>query len=238
MKPVLCIQNITLEKLGTMEMFFVKRNISYTVRDLYIGESVPSDPSDYGAVVVLGGPMSVNEEERYPFLREEKRLLNQCREKQIPILGICLGSQLLASAAGATVRKNGCLEIGWMQVELTEAGKNNSLFQGIASPISVFQWHGETFELPNQSQWLATSPLCRNQAFSLEGRYFGLQFHLEVTQTIAEEWVEEYLNELNDEDKQKAMRLREVPDEVSALAAAQTADRVFENFFVQIAGYR
>lgn len=236
-KPVLFVQNITLEGPGFLREYLEKRNLSYEIVDLYGGQSLPAEVGQYGAVVVLGGPMNVYEETRYPYLAAEKAFIQSCIESQTPLLGICLGAQLLASVLGARVRKNEIPEIGWMDVELTPEGEKSLLFEGIDTRFCVFQWHGDTFAIPSQGVCLARSILCAHQAFSYAGRFFGVQFHLEIDVQTARSWAQAYVGDLANEEKEPAQALIDYPDEANAYEARRNAEKVFRNFFTSIAGY-
>lgn len=236
MKKVLFLQNITLEGPGQMEMFLTKRNISYEICDLYAGCALPTDLSAYGAVVVLGGPMNVDEEERYSFLSAEKCLLRKCIQQRIPILGICLGAQLLARVLGAKVYKNEFPEIGCMKVVLTEDGRKSPLFGGISSPdMSVFQWHGDTYDLADEALHLAKSTRCRHQVFSKDNRFFGVQFHIEVSLADAKKWAESYGLDLHGDERESAQAILEMKEGDWPQEIAQSAEQVFRNFFLTIA---
>jgi GMP synthase-like glutamine amidotransferase len=216
-----------------MEFFLREQDISYEIRDLFLGQPIPPSLREYEALVVLGGPMNVDEEEAYPFLAREKVFIRQCMDANIPILGICLGSQLLAATLGAPVRKNHRSEIGWMEVELTESGKQSALFAGVPSPMPVFQWHGDTFQLPVGALHLAYSHDCENQAFSINNRFFGIQFHVEVTESIAAEWAKAYLPEMQGENKRQAEHLLQMEEFEKSEAIKRTAQRLFKNFFIE-----
>lgn len=231
MKPVLFLQNITLEGPGLIGTFLDKRNISYHVSDLYTGADVPTQPADYCAVVALGGPMNADDDDKYPYLTDEKKLLRECVDANIPVLGICLGAQLLARALGAQVYKNNASEIGWLDVNLTPAGHTSLLLKGLGSPLPVFQWHGDTFDIPAGGQHLAESAVCVNQAFSTGPTAFGLQFHLEVTCSNAANWANAYLPEINATDAPKAQRLIEQPQFDKEKEVAESANMLFDNFF-------
>jgi len=238
MKPVLFLKNIAIEGPGTILSYLKRESIPFEIHDLSAGAPLPDAPNGYGAVIVLGGPMNVDEEERYPYLRQEKRFIRQCLEQKIPFLGLCLGSQLLAAAAGGAVRKNDHSEIGWMEVELTEAGGKCALFKGLPSPLAVFQWHGDTFDIPAGSPHLAKSALCRHQAFQVGEMAFGLQFHLEVGIEDIADWGREYLPLMNNAEEIKIVRnMLENPDCKKAEQVKKTALRLCGNFFARIAGY-
>ena len=137
------------------------------------------DPAEVDLLVVLGGPMSVNDETEFPWLRKEKRFIRECTEAGKSVLGVCLGAQLIASAMGARVYRNRCKEIGWFPVEQV-ASADGSTFSFPAS-IEVFHWHGETFDLPPGAVRIARSEACENQAFQIGRSVVALQFHLETT---------------------------------------------------------
>ena len=158
-------------------------------------ERVPRSLDGYSALVVLGGPMGVYEEERYQFLKDEIKLIENAIKKDIPTLGVCLGSQLIARAAGARVYKGNKKEIGWYDVSLTPEGKRDPLLLGMPSTFEVFQWHGDPFVIPSGGVALASSELFPNQAVRV-GSAYGFQFHLEVTEEMVNEWIEVNSDEL------------------------------------------
>lgn len=136
------------------------------------------DPAAVDLLVVMGGPMSVNDEAEFPWLVAEKRFIAKVVALGRPVLGICLGAQLIASAHGARVFRNTDKEIGWFDIQAADAGGEGFRFP---ETTTVLHWHGETFDLPAGARLLASSPACRHQAFQLGGRTIGLQFHLEMT---------------------------------------------------------
>lgn len=144
------------------------------------GDPVPDDASAFAGVVVLGGPMSATDDEGFPTRRAEVALLRDAVEQGVPTLGVCLGAQLLALAAGAPARRGPGPEIGWGTVALTAAAGDDPLFAGVASPLRVLHWHGDTFDLPDGAVRLASTERYREQAFRLGPAAWGLQFHLEV----------------------------------------------------------
>lgn len=184
---VVVIMHDSSEGPGTIEDYLVLKGIDvYTVR-LYARELLPQTHDDYDAVVTMGGPMNVYEDEKYPFLRDEVNFLKQTMDRGIPVLGICLGAQMIARACGASVFKASQKEVGWSEVFLTDTGKEDMLFRGLSETLPVFQWHEDTFELPVGGRLLATSAVCPNQAFRYFNAY-GLQFHVEVTPQILSDW--------------------------------------------------
>jgi len=206
MKPVLAVRHVAHEGLGTIGDALARNEMPVQMVDAFSAPSPrPSpkrrgglpdfDPGRWSGLVVMGGPMNVDEVEKYPFLAEEVGWLERAVEAQLPVLGVCLGAQLLAKALGTRVYPNKIKEIGWYEVELLPAAEDDLLFGGIAKPqadatgkMTVFQWHGDAFELPDRAVRLALSEQCENQAFRY-GMAYGLQFHLEVTAEIIESWL-------------------------------------------------
>jgi GMP synthase (glutamine-hydrolysing) len=141
---------------------------------------------DARGLVVMGGSMGVYEADRYPFLRDELRLIEDALQRDLPILGICLGSQLLAAALGAPVFPSGIKEIGWYPIEFDAEARRDPLFAGMPEHLEAFHWHGDTFQLPAGATRLASSKKTREQAFRYGQRAWGLQFHLEVTAPVVD----------------------------------------------------
>jgi GMP synthase (glutamine-hydrolysing) len=153
-----------------------------------IKEGIPKDLSGVEAIILMGGPINVYEEKRYPFLNYEDLFLKKALQKEVPILGICLGAQLLAKACGARVKKAHKKEIGWYNIFLTDVGRKDPLFKGMDDEMDVFQWHEDTFGIPQHADLIATSASCKNQAFRWTKSAYGLQFHFEVTPKMVELW--------------------------------------------------
>jgi GMP synthase (glutamine-hydrolysing) len=152
----------------------------------------PMPVDEYDGVVILGGPMSANDS--LPGLAEELSFIERALKRGTPLLGICLGAQLIAKALGARVYRNERLEIGWEPVHLTDAGRRDPIFQGIESPATFFHWHGETFDLPEGAEWLAWSEETRHQAYRFGSNVYGLQFHPEVTGAMIDDWSRQPVN--------------------------------------------
>jgi len=194
---VIIIKHIDIEGPGTIGDFLDSSGIPYQVIDVFNGEPLPDSLSDTSAVIVLGGPMNVYEEEKYPFLKHEDKFLKKVIEAELPTLGFCLGAQLIAKAKGAIVRKASQKEIGWFKISLNENGSNDPLFQGFSRDVDVFQWHGDTFDIPYGAVKLAASELCSNQAYRISNNIYGLQFHVEVTEEMIYQWLDAYKDEVN-----------------------------------------
>lgn len=200
---ILVLKHIDIEGPGTLGEYF--KNTDWEVRtiELNSGSSLPfqvkwrgllpQNLSGVEAVISLGGPMNVYEEERFPFLKEENTFIKRLLKERVPFLGICLGAQLLAKACDAKVKKATKEEIGWYKALLTKDGLKDPLFLDIDNVVNVFQWHGDTFKLPKKAKLLATSENGANQAFRFSDNAYGLQFHIEVNAAMIRNWVKEYI---------------------------------------------
>ena len=195
------IYHMDYEGLGGIENWLVERGHTLTESKLYLGDSLPSVDS-FDWLIVMGGAMNIYEEEAYPWLVSEKALIRDALNQNKKVLGICLGAQLLADALGAKVLKNKVKEIGWYPINLTPEAESllavPSTPTELAGDLTVFHWHGDTFELPQGAIPLATSVGCRNQAFIYGTNAVGLQFHLEMAEADIERLVQHGSDELVD----------------------------------------
>jgi GMP synthase (glutamine-hydrolysing) len=171
---------------GLIEEVAHERDRSVHIIRLFGGDTVPKDAEDAWAVVVLGGPMAAWEDEKHPHLPQEVELLKRCIEADTPTLGVCLGAQLVARAAGARNFKGGMPEIGWYPLDLTAHGKRDPLFAGLPAQPKFFFWHEDAFDLPPEAERLASTRLYPNSAFRLGKRVYGVAFHPEKTDAIIE----------------------------------------------------
>lgn len=190
MKNVVAIQHIAFEHLGSLQAVLVEQG--YTVHYLPawsagLAAQVKSIAPEL--LVVLGGPVGVYEDHLYPFLQVEKALLKERLSAGHATLGICLGAQLMAAALGGDVYASGVKEIGWAPLSLTPAGRDSPLRFLSGELADVLHWHGDTFTLPAGAMHLASTALCRNQAFAYGPRALGLQFHLEAQAEQIEHWL-------------------------------------------------
>lgn len=179
------LQHVPFEDLGSMEPHLLARGHELSCSPLY-KNLLTHDPADVDWLIVLGGPMGVHDERVHPWLAEEKRFIRTVIEAGKPVLGICLGAQLIADVLGARVYQNAHREIGWYPVRREAAPLQSPYAALLPDEADVFHWHGDTFDLPDGARHLASSAACRNQAFVWERRVVGLQFHLETTQASAE----------------------------------------------------
>jgi GMP synthase-like glutamine amidotransferase len=186
------LQHVPFEGPGSIAGWLGERGADIGRTRLFAGDPLP-DPASVDLLVVMGGPMSVNDEGRHPWLAGEKRSIREAAERGVAVLGICLGAQLIASALGARVFPNPVKEIGWFPVRAVPAPAGSL---GLPAACEAFHWHGETFDLPPGAVRLAESDACRNQAFQFGRRVVGLQFHLETTEESARGLVEHCRDEL------------------------------------------
>ena len=190
MKPVLIIQQVLHDTPDYFEDFLISQNIPYEIRHMYRGELPPESIAAYSGYCMLGGPMSVNDEANFPFLRQEKALVRQALERDIPMIGHCLGGQLISTALGGTVGPAPEPEIGWCRIAVHDDSQAREWFGGHAS-VDFFQWHNETFSIPANARLIASSAQCVNQAFVIGDRHIGMQFHCEVNQDKVCYWATE-----------------------------------------------
>lgn len=181
------LQHVAWEGPGIIEAAARARGLSSEVRRLDLGAAVPRI-DEIGGLVVMGGPMGVRDAPSYPSLAAEQRLLLAAVEGGLPILGVCLGAQLLAAALGARVDKGPTAEIGFGAVSLTAAGLEDPVLGGAGATVPVIHWHEDTFELPSGAVHLARSSLCSNQAFRTGRHAYAFQFHVEVDRALAAAW--------------------------------------------------
>jgi GMP synthase (glutamine-hydrolysing) len=186
MKKIVVLQHVAAEPLGVWEEELHRWHAPFEVVELWQGKPLP-DPKTALAAIVMGGPMNVGEHDRWPHLAEEVEFIRQLVAAETPVLGVCLGAQLLASALGARVGYGPAPEIGYMDVTLTPVGAEDTLLCGFPMALPVFQWHAQGFDLPPQAVLLASSAAYPQQAFR-HGRAWGFQFHLEVTPEMVQAW--------------------------------------------------
>jgi GMP synthase (glutamine-hydrolysing) len=211
---LLVLQHIECEGPGYIADFAAGRELQLEVIRVFDGTPIP-DPRNAEAMIVLGGPMNVFEEDRYPWLVAENAAIQAAVGENIPYLGICLGSQLLAKALGASVRRNPVEEIGFGDIRLTAEATQDPLFRGFPNVLPAFHWHEDTWELPAGGTLLASSAACPHQAFRY-GRAYGFQFHVETSPEMVSDWIKEYSDQLRN------CGLWDSADSIRAEAGSQT----------------
>lgn len=189
MPRVLAIINIADDPTGSIGEILEEYGIAYDVIDASI-QPIPN-PTVYDAMVVFGGPQNANEDEKYPYFLQEKAALRTVVEQNIPVLGICLGGQMLATVLNGAVKKHTITEIGFSEVQCTDEGKHDPLYEGLAGHQLVYQWHEDTFDIPPGGVRLATSEKTENQAFRYGPNAYGIQYHIELTPAMLDTWLHE-----------------------------------------------
>jgi GMP synthase-like glutamine amidotransferase len=212
---VLVFRHVPYEHLGLIASVLEAAGLKYKYVDLPLDVDRRVDLESASGLVFMGGPMSVNDD--LPYLRREIEIIREAAGKGLPILGVCLGAQLIAKAFGASVYRNEVKEIGWYPIYWTGEAAHDGLFAGLPGPATVFHWHGETFDLPPGAVRLSYSEACRIQAFRFGGNIYGLQFHLEVTPAMIGAWLAEDVN---------AADLRELDHPVDPGAGCQELARL------------
>ena len=188
------IQHNPFEDLANIALWAEDSGHHVSGTKIYAGEML-SGKADFDLLVVLGGEMNIYQEDRYPWLAEEKRFIRGAMDGGKTVLGICLGAQLVSDLLGGRVHKNRYREIGWHKTRLTSAASYSKAFRGFPDSFMAFQWHEDAFDLPAGAKGLASTAACANQAFEL-GRNVGLQFHLEVSRQSISRLIENFGDEL------------------------------------------
>lgn len=185
--PWIILQHVPWEGPGLIASEARARGLALEVRRMDLGEAVPR-VDEIAGLVVMGGPMGLRDTSLYPCLAAEQQLLRAAVQQDLPVLGICLGAQLLAAALGARVYRGPAPEIGCGEVTLTDEGCRDAVLGGAGATLPVIHWHDDTFELPPGATHLARSPVCANQAFRVGRGAYAFQFHVEVDRPLADAW--------------------------------------------------
>jgi GMP synthase (glutamine-hydrolysing) len=228
MKKLLVFQHVAHELLGTLNPLL--KRAGFRIRYVNFARYPDAQPSLYGydGLIVLGGPMSVNDTNRLPHLITELKVIEDALRREIPVLGICLGAQLIAKTLGADVYPNREKEIGWYDVSPTQEAFNDPLLMELQKTEKIFQWHAETFDIPKSTSHLAFSSLCANQAFRYGTKVYGFQFHMEVDAPMIHRWLrvaenrqeisrlrgDDYLERIDNETPEHMARLTELSERV------------------------
>lgn len=186
------LQHVPFEDIGTIRQWAEQQDAQLHYTRFFEGDQLPATPTA-DLIVVMGGPMSVNDDTQYPWLNAEKRWIKQCIDQNTPILGICLGAQLMAAALGARVYAGTDREIGWYPLSATGAAPDALDWP---DTLPVMHWHGETFELPTGASLWASSVACAHQVFSIGRRAIGMQCHLETDQASLNNMIQHCRHEL------------------------------------------
>ncbi|MFC3396588.1 glutamine amidotransferase [Brenneria rubrifaciens] len=229
MKTALALRHVHFEDLGILEAFLHKRGYLCRYLDPAVDDLSTVDLVDYDLLVVLGGPIGAFDHETYPFLVAELDLIRQRLESKKPVLGICLGAQLMARALGKRVAPMGVKEIGFSPLTLTPAGARSAL--SALDGKAVLHWHGDRFEVPDQAQLLAGTSVCPHQAFAIGDYALGLQFHLEVSPRNLAYWLVGHACELGQAGIDPRLLREQAERHCAELADA--AYRMMDNWLTQ-----
>ena len=221
------LQHVEPEGPGRIGTALERAGYRVETARLHAGDPVPAVTEDVAGLVVMGGPMSVGDTDRHPHLAQEQRLIRECLDSGVPLLGVCLGAQLIAAAAGARVAPGGTFELGWHPVTLTAAAATDPLFADAPSSFTPLHWHGDVFDLPHGAVALASSATTRLQAFRLGRTAYGLLFHLEADHAQVEAMSRAFPDDLARAPRTDADRLL---DPAAAAAISPLADRVFSRW--------
>jgi len=231
---VLVLQHVACEGPAAIGAALQRRGLGLRAVRADAGDPVP-ERLDAAALVIMGGPMGVYEADRYPHLRDELRLIEDALQRQRPVLGVCLGSQLLAAALGARVYPSGGKEIGWHRMDLSDAAASDALFRAIPRSFTALAWHGDVFDLPAGAVHLASSALTERQAFRYGDDAYGLLFHLEVDQPQVAAMVAAFADELAAAAIPPASILDGAPRHLDTLGPLGAA--VFDRFAARVAAH-
>ncbi|MGQ0836398.1 MAG: glutamine amidotransferase-related protein [Gammaproteobacteria bacterium] len=239
MRKLLVLQHVPNEPLGVLDPLLRTARLRIRYVNFARDPHAKVDMGRYAGLVVLGGPMNVDESDRYPHLNHELEVIRAALEREVPTLGICLGAQLLAAALGARVHPNPVREIGWYPLTFSPAASSDPLFRHLTAETPVFQWHAYTFSEPSGTVHLASSASCANQAFRYEDFAYGLQFHLEADRALIRRWLAQSESQHELEAFGGADHVRRVEEQTTAHLeqSRRQASRLFEAF-VQRLGWR
>lgn len=231
MKPVAVFRHAPTEGPGYFATYLSRHGIPWQLVKIDAGEAVPGDANDFSGLAFMGGPMSVNDD--LPWIARELALIRKGAQTDVPVIGHCLGGQLMSKALGGVVTRNPVKEIGWGRVDVADNAEAQAWLGALPRSFDCFHWHGETFSIPPGAERVLSSAHCANQAFVLD-RHFGMQCHVEMTGELIHSWCRDWGREV----QSLASRLPSVQtpeemttgleDKVGALHAV--ADRIYDKW--------
>ena len=232
MKPVAIFRHIPIEGPGYFATFLDNNHIPWRLIKIDAGEKLPASIDEFSGLVFMGGTMSVNDD--LPWIKQELSLIRQAVAADVPVLGHCLGGQLMAKALGGTISANPVKEMGWGEVSVPDNAVAREWF-GSLTGFNSFHWHGEAFSIPQDATCILSSPYCANQAFAM-GMHLGMQCHVEMTERLVIDWCSIGAEELASLDESSVQPLEEIekdlPERVAALNAV--AERLYKKWIVNL----
>ena len=225
-------QHVPFEGLGCMEPWFAARGHRLSYVRFFAGEVPAGADADW--IIVMGGPMGVHDEAEFPWLKTEKAALRAALDRGTAALGVCLGAQLMANVLGAEVKPNGCKEIGWFPVGLSEPARSSWLGRVFPERFTPFHWHGDTFGIPAGAVPLGASSACANQGFLWQERALGLQFHPEVTQASLESLIQACGGELSIAGTERGRYVRDAEGLRAGLPGAPELNGMMEKICLRL----
>jgi GMP synthase (glutamine-hydrolysing) len=216
-KRVLVMQHAEAEHLGAIAEALVAEEVECSCIRGDLGESVPETIDGFQGLILMGGPQGVYEEARFPFIRAEKLLTQQAINRDLPVLGVCLGSQILAEVLGSTVRPSGSFEVGWRDVALTNECANDPVLSPLPRSIVPLHWHGDIYDLPPGAKSIGSSEMTPVQGFVVKERFYGLLFHLETTMDQLMTMIEGFPDDLRRGGMTAEILIKQAPDRMAAL---------------------
>jgi GMP synthase (glutamine-hydrolysing) len=235
MAKIYVLQHHPVENLGSIADALEAAALAWQYVHVNDGQPVPASMKGAGGLIVMGGPMGVHQTDRYPWLRDEMRLIEDAMKLNLPVLGVCLGAQILAAALGAKVERNpNGKEIGWHLIRLSDSAKDDRLMRGLPATLTPFHWHGEIFDLPPGAVSLASSDKTPCQAFRHGDKAYGFQFHFEVTGKGVAAMAEAFAKDLVRENIPADLMIAQAAELIPPLE--KTSDQVFSRWAAPIQG--
>lgn len=228
MNEVIVLQHAGCEAPGLIAKAIERKGVGINTVRGFAGQAVPAEMGAAAGLVIMGGPMGVYETDRYPFLRRELALIESALHEEKPVLGVCLGSQLLASALGAEVKRGKQKEIGWHAVRLADEAADDPLLLDLKKEFMAWHWHGDVYDLPAGCVRLAKSGLTPNQAIRYGSKAYGFLFHMEITPEILGGMIQTFADELKEEGIDGGELARESATHLARLRAM--GQQVFERW--------
>lgn len=232
MKPVAIFRHIPIEGPGYFATFLDNNHIPWRLIKIDAGEKLPASIDEFSGLVFMGGTMSVNDD--LPWIKQELSLIRQAVAADVPVLGHCLGGQLMAKALGGTISANPVKEMGWGEVSVPDNAVAREWF-GSLTGFNSFHWHGEAFSIPQDATCILSSPYCANQAFAM-GMHLGMQCHVEMTERLVIDWCSVGAEELASLDEPSVQSLEEIEKDLSERVAAlnTVAERLYKKWIVNL----